>query len=52
MKKINLGKFLGIFAAVGAGVIAFTTEISNQRKDKQIEDMEKRIANLEQKESE
>lgn len=40
---------VGILFAVGAGLMAFFTEIDNQKKDKKIEDMEKRISNLEEK---
>lgn len=50
--KINPKSLVGILAAVGAGVVAFITEIDNQRKDKKIEDMENRISILENKESE
>ena len=52
LKKINPKSLIGILAAVGAGVIAFVTEIDNQKKDKKIEDMERRITNLETKEAE
>lgn len=51
-KKINWTSFIGIFTAVGAGLIAFVSEIDSQRKDKQIADMENRISILENKESE
>lgn len=50
--KINPKSLIGILAAVGAGVVAFITEMDNQRKDKKIEDMENRISILENKESE
>lgn len=52
MKKINPKSLFGILCAVGAGVIAFFTEIDNQKKEKKIDEMEKRIANLEQKKAE
>lgn len=45
-------KVIGILMAVGAGVMAFLTEMDNQKKDKKIEDMEKRILCLEQKKGE
>ena len=51
-KKINLKSAVGIVCAMIAGIAAFVTEIDNQKKEKKIEDMEKRITNLENKESE
>lgn len=48
LKKINPKSLVGILMAVGAGIAAFATEIDNQKKEKKIEDMEKRITNLEQ----
>lgn len=45
--KINMKSVIGILFALGAGVAAFMTEIDNQKKDLKIEDMENRIANLE-----
>lgn len=51
-KKVDPKSLIGIAFAVGAGIMAFLTEIDNQNKDKKIDDMEKRITNLEQKESE
>ena len=47
MKKINSKSAIGILLAVGAGLAAFFGEIDNQKKDKKIEDMEKRLSNLE-----
>ena len=47
MKKINSKSLVGLLFAVGAGVMAFFTEIDSQKKDKKLEDMEKRITNLE-----
>lgn len=52
LKKINPKSLLGILMAVGAGITAFSTEIDNQKKEKKIEDMENRIANLEKQRSE
>lgn len=52
LKKINPKSLIGILVAVGAGIAAFVTEIESQKKDKKIEDMENRIANLEQRETE
>lgn len=49
LKKINPKSFIGVLFAVGAGIAAFVSEIDSQKKDKKIEDMETRIANLEQK---
>ena len=43
----NLKSKIGIIFAVGAAVVAFFTELDNQKKDKQLEDMEKRICKLE-----
>ncbi len=51
-KKINPKSLVGLVVAVGAGIAAFFTEIESQKKDKKIEDMENRIAILEQKETE
>lgn len=51
-KKINPKSLVGLLVAVGAGIAAFFTEIESQKKDKKIEDMENRIAMLEQKEAE
>ena len=48
LKKINPKSFIGLLFAVGAGIAAFVSEIDNQKKDKKIEDMETRIAKLEQ----
>ena len=48
LKKINPKSLFGILMAIGAGVAAFVTEIDNQKKDKKIDDMEKRISYLEQ----
>lgn len=50
--KIEPKSLVGVLFAVGAGVMAFFTEIDSQKKDKKIEDMETRIANLENKGSE
>lgn len=47
--KFDPKSLVGILFAVGAGVAAFIGEIDNQKKDKKIEDMETRIANLEKK---
>ena len=47
LKKINPKSAIGLLCAVGAGIIAFVTEIDNQKKEKKIEDMENRITNLE-----
>lgn len=49
LKKINPKSLIGILMAVGAGIAAFATEIDNQKKEKKIEDMENRIAVLEEK---
>lgn len=47
--KIEPKSLVGLLFAVGAGVMAFFTEVDNQKKDKKIEDMENRITNLENK---
>ena len=47
MKKINSKSLIGLLFAVGAGIAAFIGEIDNQKKDKKIEDMERRISDLE-----
>lgn len=52
LKKINPKSLIGIAMALGAGIIAFFGEIDNQKKEKKIEDMENRIANLENQRSE
>lgn len=52
LKKINPKSLIGIAMAIGAGIVAFIGEIDNQKKEKKIEDMEQRIANLEQRETE
>lgn len=51
MKKIPKS-MMGLFLAIGAGLAAFATEMDNQKKEKKIEDMEKRITKLESKGSE
>lgn len=50
--KIKPKSIVGLLFAVGAGIAAFVTEMDNQKKDKKIEDMENRIASLENKGSE
>lgn len=52
LKKINPKSLFGILVAVGAGIAAFVSEIDSQKRDKKIEEMENRILNLEQKETE
>lgn len=47
MKKINLKSSVGILFAIVAGLAAFFGEMDNQKKEKQIEDMERRISDLE-----
>ena len=47
MKKINLKSSVGILFAVGAGIMAFFSELDNQKKDKKLEDLEQRISDLE-----
>lgn len=49
MLKFNPKSVMGVLFAVGAGIAAFVTEMDNQKKDKKIDDMEKRIKNLEDK---
>lgn len=49
MKKFNAKSLVGLLFAIGAGVAAFIGEVDNQKKDRKIEDMEKRIATLEEK---
>lgn len=44
-KKFNFG----ILIAIATGFSAFISEIENQKKDKKISEMEKRIVALEQK---
>ena len=41
----------GILFAIGAGIIAFKGELDSQKQDKLIESLEKRITDLEQKET-
>lgn len=50
--KINFKSLTGLLIAGFAGIMAFYTEIDNQKKDKQLKDMETRITNLENKGSE
>ena len=50
-KKISPKSLIGRAMAIGAGVVAFFSEIDNQKKDAKIEEMEKRITDLEQKET-
>lgn len=52
MFKINSKPALGIIFAICAAVSAFVTEIDNQRKDREIEDMKMRISKLEKGETE
>ena len=47
---ISVKTFIGLIAAAITGVVAFAGEINNQKKEQQIEDMEKRIRKLEKKE--
>lgn len=49
MKIKSKKSIVGLLFAVGAGIMAFVTEIDNQKKDKMIEDMNKRITCLEEK---
>lgn len=49
---MNLKSVIGVLLAVGAGATAFFTEMDNQKKDKKIAEMETRIRNLEDKETE
>lgn len=41
-------KFIGFICAGIAGVVAFLGEINNQKKEQRIDNMEKRIASLEE----
>lgn len=49
MKNINWKAVLGIASAVIAGLVAFSGEISNQKKEARINSMDKRISFLETK---
>ena len=49
LKKINPKSVIGLLFAVGAGITAFITERDNQKKDRKIAEMDKRITNLEKK---
>lgn len=49
MKKIKAS--FGLMIAAAAGISAFLTEIDNQKKEKKINEMEKRLTNLENKEA-
>lgn len=51
MSKFKSKSLIGVLFAIGAGVMAFCTELDNQKKEKMIEDMEKRITKLERKEN-
>lgn len=46
-KKFDLKRFAGFIMCLGAAVMAFKTEMESQQKDRQIEDMETRLAKLE-----
>lgn len=49
MKNINWKAILGIASAVVAGLVAFTGEVSNQKKEARINNMDQRITFLENK---
>lgn len=49
MKNINWKAVLGIASAVIAGLVAFSGEISNQKKEARINSMDERISFLETK---
>lgn len=44
---MKLKATFGLLIAVGAGIAAFFTEIDNQKRNKEFEDMKQRISNLE-----
>lgn len=49
MKNINWKAVLGIASAIIAGVVAFSGEIGNQKKEARIDSMDQRISFLENK---
>lgn len=49
MKNINWKAVLGIASAIIAGLVAFSGEISNQKKEARINSMDERISFLETK---
>lgn len=49
MKNINWKAVLGIASAVIAGLVAFSGEINNQKKEARINSMDERISFLETK---
>lgn len=52
MKKFDVAKLAGIASVIIAGVVAVVGEISSQKEHARIEDMDKRIKNLETKKEE
>lgn len=49
MKNINWKAVLGIASAIIAGLVAFSGEVSNQKKEARINNMDDRISFLENK---
>lgn len=49
MKNINWKAVIGVASAVIAGLVAFTGEISNQKKEARINSMDSRLTFLENK---
>lgn len=47
MKNINWKAVLGIASAIIAGLVAFSGEVSNQKKEARINNMDERISFLE-----
>lgn len=52
MKKPNMKSVIGISLAVVAGITAFISNITEQKKEERINDMDERIKMLESKEAE
>lgn len=49
MKNINWKAVLGVASAIVAGVVAFSGEIANQKKEARIDNMDQRLSFLENK---
>lgn len=52
MNMFGIKKIAGIVMCIAAGAMAIKDEYENQQKEKKIEDMERRLAELERRETE
>ena len=52
MKKFNMKTIMGIGAVAFATIVAAIGEISNQKREREFEDMKDRLAELESKQEE